>query len=207
MCCVCSVRNRPGHARKASLPGAAGTPAVVDSDYEGKTLTQKYTVRDRNLDNIVREYNFKRVLEGDTPTLGFKLGSKPAKDVTVTLEGNNDAQLILRTNPSVTIHPDEWDEFKTARFEAIVDNQVDGNKNVMFTLRSTSEDDAWNGHATSVMFTVMDADKPQIVLSCTATNEKHAYCGSYDTENAVASYTSDKGPVASWFSWGQFYCR
>ena len=168
----------------------------ADSDYNDRTVTQQYTVRDRNVGGLVREYNFKRVLEGDTPTFGFKLGAKPKNPVTVTLTGNDDSQLKLLTSSSVTIQPSDWDKYQYARFEAILDGQVDGNKNVLFSVRSTSADDDWDGRTASVMFTVMDAEKPQISLSCSATEEKHAYCGSYDAENQMAFFTSEKGAVS-----------
>ena len=150
-----------------------------DSDVENETATLAHqvlgggyggvkaddvsvSVRDDDTPGVTVHPTMVPVDEGDDATYTVALDTKPAADVTVTINDPTDNTDVTVNQPSLTFTPDNWDREQTARVTAAHDDDLEAEDEIAtVTHTATSTDTDYNGIAISdVTVNITDDDPP-----------------------------------------------
>lgn len=128
-----------------------------DINYNNLSSGFAITIKDNDASGIIADTTPVTITEGQYITRTFKLKSQPTSDVTLNISSNNNSRLSI-TPQSLTFAPSNWNTTQSVRFTAIDDNIVNGNVDVVISIKSSSTDNAYNNLTSTYTITVKDND-------------------------------------------------
>ena len=136
---------------------------VLGGGYGGvKADDVSVSVRDDDTPGVTVHPTMVPVDEGDDATYTVALDTRPAADVTVTINDPTDNTDVTVNQPSLTFTPDNWDREQTARVTAAHDDDLEAEDEIAtVTHTATSTDTDYDGIAISdVTVNITDDDPP-----------------------------------------------
>ena len=128
-----------------------------DINYNNLSSGFAITIKDNDASGIIADTTPVTITEGQYITRTFKLKSQPKSYVTLNISSNNNSRLSI-TPQSLTFTPSNWNTTQSVRFTAIDDNIVNGNVDVVISIKSSSTDNAYNNLTSTYTITVKDND-------------------------------------------------
>lgn len=128
-----------------------------DINYNNLSSGFAITIKDNDASGIIADTTPVTITEGQYITRTFKLKSQPTSDVTLNISSNNNSRLSI-TPQSLTFAPSNLNTTQSVRFTAIDDNIVNGNVDVVISIKSSSTDNAYNNLTSTYTITVKDND-------------------------------------------------
>lgn len=132
----------------------------TDSAYNNLTSGFKVTIKDNDIatPGIIIDSDLNvTITEDQIIARKFKLKSQPKSNVTLNISSNNNSRLSI-TPQSLTFTSSNWNTTQSVRFTAIDDNIVNGNADVVISVKSSSTDNAYNNLTSTYTITVKDND-------------------------------------------------
>lgn len=129
----------------------------TDINYNNLPSGFAITVKDNDASGIIADTTPAAITEGQYITRIFKLKSQPKSNVTLNISSSNNSRLSI-TPQSLTFTPSNWNTTQSVRFTAIDDNIVNGNVDVVISIKSSSTDNAYNNFTSTYTITVKDND-------------------------------------------------
>ena len=152
-----------------------------DSDYDG-TSGDSVTVSIADDDEIGATLvpTELSLTEGETATYTVVLNTQPSGDVTVTIDGNADTDISL-DETTLTFADQDWNVEQTVTVTAEHDSDDQDEADVTLTHTMASADDSdYDGiTADSVTVTVIDDDKPAVVIKPTSVTVPEGHATQY----------------------------
>ena len=152
-----------------------------DSDYDG-TAADSVTVSitDDDMAGATISKTALELEEGTSDTYTVVLDSPPAGDVTVTISGNADTDVLL-DKTTLTFTDQDWNTEQTVTVTAEHDDdeQDEADVNLTHALSSTADTDYDGIAADSVTVSVIDDDKPRVIIRPTAVIVPEGYATGY----------------------------
>lgn len=128
-----------------------------DINYNNLSSGFAITIKDNDASGIIADTTPVTITEGQYITRTFKLKSQPKSNATLNISSNNNSRLSI-TPQSLTFTPSNWNTTQSVRFTAIDDNIVNGNVDVVISIKSSSTDNAYNNLTSTYTITVKDND-------------------------------------------------
>lgn len=129
----------------------------VDTNYNNLSSWFTIAVKDNDASGIIADTNQATITEGQHITRTFKLKSQPNANVTLNISSNNDSRLSIAPQ-SLVFTPSNWNTLQSVIFTAIDDNVVNGNVDVIVSIKSSSTDNDYNNLTFTYTITVKDND-------------------------------------------------
>ena len=129
----------------------------TDINYNNLSSGFAIAVKDNDTSGIITDTTQATINEGQYITRTFKLKSQPTSNVILNISSNNNSRLSI-TPQSLTFTPSNWNTTQSVRFTAIDDNIVNGNVDVVISIKSSSTDNAYNNLTSTYTITVKDND-------------------------------------------------
>lgn len=129
----------------------------ADINYNNLSSGFSITVKDNDTSGIITDTTSATINEGQYITRTFKLKSQPTSNVILNISSNNNSRLSI-TPQSLTFTSSNWNTTQSVTFTAIDDNIVNGNVDVIVSIKSSSTDTDYNNLTSTYTITVKDDD-------------------------------------------------
>ena len=171
----------------------------ADINYNNLSSGFAITVKDNDTSGIITDTTSATINEGQYITRSFKLKSQPTSNVILNISSNNNSRLSI-TPQSLTFTPSNWNTTQSVTFTAIDDNIVNGNVDVVISIKSSSTDSAYNNLTSTCTITVKDDDIDNKIGTLMFTTSTFAV--DYAKESFEKLITKDKtaNTLRSWIT-------
>ena len=171
----------------------------ADINYNNLSSGFAITVKDNDTSGIITDTTSATLTEGQYITRSFKLKSQPTSNVILNISSNNNSRLSI-TPQSLTFTPSNWNTTQSVTFTAIDDNIVNGNVDVVISIKSSSTDNAYNNLTSTYTITVKDDDIDNKIGTLMFTTSTFAV--DYAKESFEKLITKDKtaNTLRSWIT-------
>ena len=171
----------------------------ADINYNNLSSGFTIAVKDNDTSGIITDTTSATLTEGQYITRSFKLKSQPTSNVILNISSNNNSRLSI-TPQSLTFTPSNWNTTQSVTFTAIDDNIVNGNVDVVISIKSSSTDNAYNNLTSTYTITVKDDDIDNKIGTLMFTTSTFAV--DYAKESFEKLITKDKtaNTLRSWIT-------
>ena len=171
----------------------------ADINYNNLSSGFTIAVKDNDTSGIITDTTSATINEGQYITRSFKLKSQPTSNVILNISSNNNSRLSI-TPQSLTFTPSNWNTTQSVTFTAIDDNIVNGNVDVVISIKSSSTDNAYNNLTSTYTITVKDDDIDNKIGTLMFTTSTFAV--DYAKESFEKLITKDKtaNTLRSWIT-------
>ena len=166
------------------------THTATGGDYEGVTGTVTVTVTDNDTPSVRTSTTALTVNEGAMATYTVQLNTQPAGNVTVTVGGASDDVRV--TGSPLTFTPGNWNTAQPVTITA--DEDADAVPDTPVTLAHTVTGYGDVTRGPTVVVTVTENDRPELIFSADSVTVNEGMSGSYTV--ALATQPTDTVTVA-----------